>query len=610
MKNPFLPLVAVIPVLVFGAENMEQILQEQRRAAADYSAAARRLAADLRDGRLSQEDYAARLGEVNLAFAATNADIRARWQEAAAQLQLERQKAASRRMRESRERAARPPAKTSARTPDTAKEETPNGGEADSRIPEQELESAIRERRILDIGRWIEDRKTTAEDIERIQRRIDSEKSEEELKAAIRENRLADIAKWIQRKETTADAVTRAQAAVDAERRNGAGSEPDDPAEPESGTGATVPAPPPAPGPKPVRAQAGRPTDFANCFRETGWNLFHMFAPEAVRATNVVYSHSAPATLLVRIVDGIPIVVAERRTRRAGYTLEIPLVSARRYVQGEALETGDYMFEESHDELSALSPVCLRALSAEESAMVDMGVQERAEKAARKERERLLADQAANSEHAAAVLAEMKLYPMDYILVQKSLRRHVGTPELLTKKWQLLEEARRNQGWLKMLSILAGKELELFPARRDTDALISRFLSENCSVRFRTEVPSMLYPAIWRLSTRAYPLNEDNGTSLVVCEFDQIQTSYELNWHDGGGILTFKPSEAPFVIANTVDPFHGTGILEQPFLREGQFGDFHEKIERGEWTAQEAHDLSAIAARKKEESIRRWLETH
>lgn len=214
MKKIIFLFFALFLVLACDADDMEQILQEQRRVSADYSTSINRLASDYREGHLSQAEYAAKVQEVAMSFAATNASIRARAQEAASSRQRNWQESVAKRQTEVLERFQR-----------TDKSEQPDAGTTVSQISEQELETAIRERRVLDIGRWIDERKTTAEEVKRIQQRIDSEKSEDELKSAIREDRLSDIAQWIQQKETTVDAVANAKAAVEAEKRRSTGSE-------------------------------------------------------------------------------------------------------------------------------------------------------------------------------------------------------------------------------------------------------------------------------------------------------------------------------------------------------------------------------------------------
>ena len=214
MKKIIFLFFALFLVLACDADDMEQILQEQRRVSADYSTSINRLASDYREGHLSQAEYAAKVQEVAMSFAATNASIRARAQEAASSRQRNWQESVAKRQTEVLERFQR-----------SDKSEQPDAGTTVFQISEQELETAIRERRILDIGRWIDERKTTAEEVKRIQQRIDSEKSEDELKSAIREDRLSDIAQWIQQKETTVDAVANAKAAVEAEKRRSTSSE-------------------------------------------------------------------------------------------------------------------------------------------------------------------------------------------------------------------------------------------------------------------------------------------------------------------------------------------------------------------------------------------------
>lgn len=349
---------------------------------------------------------------------------------------------------------------------------------------------------------------------------------------------------------------------------------------------------------------------FANFYRETTWHLFYLFAPESVRYGNLVYSHDMPGALVISdILCGYPFVGAEPRMRRHGYTMKFPLITNQKYMRGEPLFCGDYIFVKSPDEISPLSPFALRELTPEESAEVDKAIRDRTEKAAREKRERLLAEQTENEMHATNILARIKLVPMDYIMIQKSLRRHLGTPVTITEKWKRLKEAQSNEQWLEMLSILNGSKLELFPSKSDTDALVAGFASENCSVRFKAQVPQNVYPVVYRISKTFQQRAFQPQQTLADLELER-QMPTDLNWHSGGGVLTFKPSE-PIVIAIEAGPYPGMPTLyEQQFMKNDRPWDFEKKIDRGELTPEQAHELSIKAVADKAEKIVRWLDNH
>lgn len=178
------------------ADELEDAYEEYAKISANYSLESGAIASAFKEGRISQAEYSRRIQILGAAFAASNALFRSKIQKAMAN----RNRSYQANIERFRNRFVE------------------NDNEPDRSspsIPDDELVEAVRERRVLDIGRWIEEGKTTADAVERAQNAIASEKTETEIMAALRDNRLADIALWIQKKETTAASVEKAKKKLD-----------------------------------------------------------------------------------------------------------------------------------------------------------------------------------------------------------------------------------------------------------------------------------------------------------------------------------------------------------------------------------------------------------